>query len=183
MYFRSLTYSSDELELRINSDTFEIKDYRNQTSGTWDLLRAPILVHKTIIGGVSRDYVECQLQVRRKSLFYVVTILLPCIMISFLTGFVFLLPSKGKTNVCLSILFAIVVFLLLMSNIIPPANTLPLLSEFLFFTFIMNVLSAFFTVITININYRGPNTHTMPTWMRILFLQVLRSIQLNWPGI
>ncbi|OQV23550.1 Acetylcholine receptor subunit beta-like 1 [Hypsibius exemplaris] len=178
MYFRSLTYNSDEVELRFiqdgNHSNFEVKDYRNnQTSGTWDLLDAPIHAHKLVINGVSRDYVECSLVLRRMSLFYVVTILLPCIMISFLTGFVFLLPSKGKTNVCLSILFAIVVFLLLMSNILPPGDTLPLLSEFLFFTFIMNVLSTFFTVLTININYRGPNTHTMPTWMRILFLQVM----------
>lgn len=116
---------------------------------------------------------ECRLRLRRKSLFYVVTILLPCILISFLTGFVFLLPSKGKTNVCLSILFAIVVFLLLMSNILSPANVLPLLSEFLFFTFIMNVLSTFFTVVAININFRSSNTYTMPRIFRVLFLQFL----------
>lgn len=158
----------------VTSTKFEIKDYRNQSSGTWDLIDAPIFaVAGKNISGVKRDFVECHLRLRRKSLFYVVTILLPCVLISFLTGFVFLLPSKGKTNVCLSILFAIVVFLLLMSNILPPANVLPLLSEFLFFTFIMNVLSAFFTVIAININYRSSHTHNMPVVMRILFLQML----------
>ncbi|XP_055356255.1 acetylcholine receptor subunit beta-like 1 isoform X2 [Paramacrobiotus metropolitanus] len=176
MYFRSLTYSSNELEINVPSNIFEIKDYRNQSSGTWDLIEAPIFAQRKVIGGVQRDFVECHLRLRRKSLFYVVTILLPCILISFLSGFVFLLPSKGKTNVCLSILFAIVVFLLLMSNILPPADVLPLLSEFLFFTFIMNVLSAFFTVIAINISYRSSNTHTMPAPVRVVFLQVLPMV-------
>ncbi|XP_055356273.1 acetylcholine receptor subunit beta-like 1 isoform X2 [Paramacrobiotus metropolitanus] len=173
MYFRSLTYSSQELEIKLAKHDFEIKDYRNQSSGTWDLIGAPIFSKRKVIGGIERDFVECHLRLRRKSLFYVVTILLPCVLISFLTGFVFLLPNKGKTNVCVSILFAIVVFLLLMSKILPPANVLPLLSEFLFFTFIMNVLSAFFTVIAINVNYRSCNTHTMPAPMRIIFLQLL----------
>ena len=157
MYFRSLTYNSEEVSLVLGSENFEIKDYRNQTSGTWDLLGAPIFTRRANISGVMRDYVECHLRLRRKSLFYVITILLPCVLICFLTCFVFLLPSRGKTNVCLSILFAIVVFLLLMSDILPAADTLPLLSEFLFFSFCMNILSAFFTVVSMNINYRYGN--------------------------
>ena len=79
-----------------------------------------------------------------------------------------------KVTLGISILLSLVVFLLLVSKILPPTSlVLPLIAKYLLFTFIMNCISILVTVIIINYNFRGPRTHTMPTWTRIIFLHYL----------
>lgn len=77
----------------------------------------------------------------------------------------------------ISILLALVVFLLLISKILPPTSTvIPLIAKYLLFTFIMNIITIFCTVVIINYNYRTPRTNKMPYWMRRLFIDILPRI-------
>ena len=74
----------------------------------------------------------------------------------------------------ISILLSLVVFLLLVSKILPPTSlVLPLIAKYLLFTFIMNTVSILVTVIIINWNFRGPRTHSMPNWIRVVFIKYL----------
>jgi hypothetical protein len=41
----------------------------------------------------------------------------------------------------------------------------------LLFTFIMNTVSILVTVVIINWNFRGPRTHSMPNWIRVVFIK------------
>lgn len=67
-----------------------------------------------------------------------------------------------------------VVFLLLVSKILPPTSlVLPLIAKYLLFTFLMNCISILATVVIINWNFRGPRTHKMPNWIRAVFLKYL----------
>lgn len=100
-------------------------------------------------------------------------------LISFLSIFVFYLPTDAgeKMTLSISILLALVVFLLLISKILPPTSTvIPLIAKYLLFTFIMNILTIFCTVLIINYNYRTPRTNKMPYWMRRLFIDILPRI-------
>lgn len=77
----------------------------------------------------------------------------------------------------ISILLALVVFLLLISKILPPTSiVIPLIAKYLLFTFIMNIITIFFTVVIINYNYRTPRTHKMPNWIRRLCIDILPRI-------
>ena len=77
----------------------------------------------------------------------------------------------------ISILLALVVFLLLISKILPPTSTvIPLIAKYLLFTFIMNIITIFCTVVIINYNYRTPRTNKMPYWMRRVFIDILPRI-------
>ncbi len=77
----------------------------------------------------------------------------------------------------ISILLALVVFLLLISKILPPTSiVIPLIAKYLLFTFIMNIITIFFTVVIINYNYRTPRTHKMPYWIRRLCIDILPRI-------
>jgi len=92
---------------------------------------------------------------------------------------VFYLPSDAgeKTTMCISILLALIVFLLLVSKILPPtSNNIPLIAKYLLFTFIMNILTILITVIIINWNFRTPRTHRTPPWVRAVFLRYLPQI-------
>lgn len=124
-------------------------------------------------------YFELSLLPRRKTLFYTVNLILPTVLISFLCVLVFYLPAEAgeKVTLGISILLSLVVFLLLVSKILPPTSlVLPLIAKYLLFTFIMNTVSILVTVIIINWNFRGPRTHRMPQLIRKIFLKYLPTM-------
>ena len=69
---------------------------------------------------------------RRKTLFYTVNLIIPCVGISFLSVLVFYLPSDSgeKVSLSISILLSLTVFFLLLAEIIPPTSkSVPLLGK------------------------------------------------------
>ena len=119
--------------------------------------------------------------IRRKTLFYSVNLIVPCVGISFLTVLTFYLPSDSgeKISLCVSILLSLTVFFLLLAELIPPTSiVVPLIGKYLLFTMILVTLSILVTVIVLNIHFRSPNTHTMPAWVRYVFLKILPRILL-----
>lgn len=114
---------------------------------------------------------------RRKTLFYTVNLIIPCVGITFLTVLVFYLPSDSgekvnvstcfkyccklytdyffKVTLCISILVSLTVFFLLLAEIIPPTSlAVPLLGKYLLFTMILVSLSVWTTVCVLNVWYR-----------------------------
>lgn len=176
MKFGSWTFSGDQLTfIWQQGDKLDFTDYLK--SGTWDIIDCPGEVRTTIEKetGVKKTLVVFTLILRRKTLFYTVNLIIPCVLISFVSVCVFALPADAgeKMTLCISILLALVVFLLLVSKILPPSLTIPLIAKYLLFTFIMNIFAIVLTVIIINRNYRTPRTHKMPNWVRVVFLYYL----------
>ncbi len=113
---------------------------------------------------------------QRKSLFYVINLIVPTFLLSFLTVCVFYLPTGDgeKITLSLGILFALVVFFLLIAKIIPPTNiVVPLISKYLLFTFIMNILSVFNTCIVVNLYFQNHKLDFMHPWLRVLLFKLL----------
>lgn len=144
------------------------------TITTLTLILTPILTPRLLT-----SYPHFYNQIRRKTLFYTVNLIIPCVLISFLSVSVFYLPADAgeKMTMCISILLALVVFLLLVSKILPPTSiSIPLIAKYLLFTFIMNIFTIFITVIIINWNFRTPRTHRMSRWVRLIFLNYLPRV-------
>eukprot|EP00090_Calanus_glacialis_P010152 TRINITY_DN18547_c0_g1_i11.p1 TRINITY_DN18547_c0_g1~~TRINITY_DN18547_c0_g1_i11.p1 ORF type:complete len:559 (-),score=139.83 TRINITY_DN18547_c0_g1_i11:270-1946(-) len=121
------------------------------------------------------------LTMRRKTLFYTVNLIIPCVGISFLTVLVFYLPADSgeKVTLCISVLLSLTVFFLLLAEIIPPTSlAVPLLSKYLLFSMLLITLSIFITVGVLNIHFRSPSTHKMSPWMKNTFLTVLPKLLL-----
>ncbi|XP_013406814.1 acetylcholine receptor subunit beta-like 1 isoform X2 [Lingula anatina] len=178
MRMGSWTFNGDQVGFlwHMNLSEVDFNDY--MPSGTWDILRGPgqIVDFPPKDGKPMETRVIFTIKIRRKTLFYTVNLIIPCVLISFLSVGVFYLPSDGaeKITLCISILIALVVFILLVSKMLPPTSlTIPLIAKFLLFTFIMNILSIFSTVIIINWHFRSPRSHSMPKWVRIVFLNYL----------
>nr|CAD2143360.1 unnamed protein product [Meloidogyne enterolobii] len=92
---------------------------------------------------------------------------------AFLSMLVFYLPAEAneKITLAISILLALVVFLLLVSKILPPtSDTIPLMAKYLLMIFVLNIITIIVTVIIINIYFRGPTTHKMPPWVYSIFI-------------
>ncbi|KAJ9596228.1 hypothetical protein L9F63_027151, partial [Diploptera punctata] len=116
------------------------------------------------------------LTMRRKTLFYTVNLIIPCVGITFLTVLVFYLPSDSgeKVSLCVSILLSLTVFFLLLAEIIPPTSlAVPLLGKYLLFTMILVTLSISITVFVLNVHFRSPSTHKMSPWVKRVFLHFM----------
>ena len=111
----------------------DLSDYVN--SGTWDIIACPGFINYTFddVEGHHKALITFTLRIRRKTLFYTVNLIIPCVLISFLSVCVFYLPADAgeKMTMCISILLALVVFLLLVSKILPPTSiTIPLIANY-----------------------------------------------------
>ncbi|KAL1110186.1 hypothetical protein AAG570_008263 [Ranatra chinensis] len=176
MKFGSWTFNGDQVSLALynNKNFVDLSDYWK--SGTWDIIEVPAYLNIYEGNQPTETDITFYIIIRRKTLFYTVNLILPTVLISFLCVLVFYLPAEAgeKVTLGISILLSLVVFLLLVSKILPPTSlVLPLIAKYLLFTFIMNTVSILVTVIIINWNFRGPRTHRMPSWIRTVFLYYL----------
>ncbi|GAU94617.1 hypothetical protein RvY_06355 [Ramazzottius varieornatus] len=183
MKFQSWTYNADEVMLEFPAgmaNEIEMSNY--QPSGTWDVVKAPGFrnVYRKSPAEARQADITYKIIIRRKTLFYTINLLIPTVLVSFLSVLVFYLPTIAGEKVALSIsiLLTLNVFLLLVSKLLPPASDLPLIGKFLLFTFLMNLVSIIITVVTINLNFRSPKTHTMPSWIKKVFLDCLPVVLL-----
>ena len=147
----------------------------------WDIMQVPAKrnVRKYTCCPQTYPDITFSITIRRKTLFYTVNLIIPCVGISFLTVLTFYLPSDSgeKVALCISILLSLTVFFLLLAELIPPTSlVVPLIGKYLLFTMILVTLSIVVTVIVLNIHFRSPLTHKMPPWVRRVFLQVLPKL-------
>ena len=147
----------------------------------WDIMEVPAQRNVRNYTCCPQTYpdITFRITLRRKTLFYTVNLIIPCVGISFLTVLTFYLPSDSgeKVALCISILLSLTVFFLLLAELIPPTSlVVPLIGKYLLFTMILVTLSIVVTVVVLNIHFRSPLTHQMPPWVRRVFLHVLPKL-------
>uniref|UniRef100_A0AAU6PBV4 Nicotinic acetylcholine receptor alpha8 n=1 Tax=Protohermes xanthodes TaxID=1452977 RepID=A0AAU6PBV4_9NEOP len=147
----------------------------------WDILEVPASRNEEYYPCCAEPYsdITFKLTMRRKTLFYTVNLIIPCVGITFLTVLVFYLPSESgeKVTLCISILLSLTVFFLLLAEIIPPTSlAVPLLGKYLLFTMILVTSSIWVTVCVLNVYFRSPSTHKMSPWVRKVFLEFMPRI-------
>ncbi|XP_067890673.1 acetylcholine receptor subunit alpha [Heterodontus francisci] len=116
---------------------------------------------------------------QRLPLYFVVNVIIPCLLFSFLTGLVFYLPTDSgeKMTLSISVLLSLTVFLLVIVELIPSTSSaVPLIGKYMLFTMIFVISSIVITVIVINTHHRSPSTHTMPQWVRKVFIDTIPNI-------
>ncbi|KMQ95164.1 acetylcholine receptor subunit beta-like 2 protein [Lasius niger] len=166
MKFGSWTYNGAQVDLKhmkqeLGSNIVEIgidlSDF--YLSVEWDILEVPAARNEEYYPCCTEPYsdITFNITMRRKTLFYTVNLIIPCVGITFLTVLVFYLPSDSgeKVSLCSSILLSLTVFFLLLAEIIPPTSlAIPLLGKYLLFTMILVTLSIWITVCVLNVHFR-----------------------------
>ncbi|XP_029021661.1 neuronal acetylcholine receptor subunit alpha-3-like [Betta splendens] len=181
MKFGSWTYDKAKIDLVLIGSKVNLKDFWE--SGEWEIIDAPGYKHDIKYNCCEEIYpdITYSFYIRRLPLFYTINLIIPCLLISFLTVLVFYLPSDcgEKVTLCISVLLSLTVFLLVITETIPSTSlVIPLIGEYLLFTMIFVTLSIVITVFVLNVHYRTPMTHTMPEWVRSVFLGVLPRVML-----
>ncbi|KAG8506315.1 Neuronal acetylcholine receptor subunit alpha-2 [Galemys pyrenaicus] len=173
MKFGSWTYDKAKIDLEQMEQTVDLKDYWE--SGEWAIINATGTYNSKKYDCCAEVYpdITYYFVIRRLPLFYTINLIVPCLLISCLTVLVFYLPSDcgEKITLCISVLLSLTVFLLLITEIIPSTSlVIPLIGEYLLFTMIFVTLSIVITVFVLNVHHRSPSTHSMPRWVRVVFL-------------
>ncbi|XP_021236965.1 neuronal acetylcholine receptor subunit alpha-6 [Numida meleagris] len=179
--FGSWTYDKAKIDLLIIGSKVDMNEFWENSE--WEIVDASGYKHDIKYNCCEEIYTDItySFYIRRLPMFYTINLIIPCLFISFLTVLVFYLPSDcgEKVTLCISVLLSLTVFLLVITETIPSTSlVIPLVGEYLLFTMIFVTLSIVITVFVLNIHYRTPTTHTMPKWVKTVFLRLLPKVLL-----
>ncbi|XP_026990746.1 neuronal acetylcholine receptor subunit alpha-7 [Tachysurus fulvidraco] len=145
-------------------------------NGEWDLVGVP--------GKRNELYYECckepypdvtyTVTIRRRTLYYGLNLLIPCVLISGLALLVFLLPADSgeKISLGITVLLSLTVFMLLVAEIMPAtSDSVPLIAQYFASTMMIVGLSVVVTVLVLQFHHHDPHGGKMPKWVRVILLQ------------
>ncbi|XP_053115473.1 acetylcholine receptor subunit epsilon isoform X2 [Hemicordylus capensis] len=187
LVFRSKTYNAKEVQLGFSTgdsgelvEQVDIDPEAFTENGEWAIQHRPARkVLAPMSGPEAPGYSEIHyfLIIQRKPLFYIINIIIPCVLISSLVVLVYFLPAEAggqKCTVSISVLLAQTVFLFLIAQKVPETSlSVPLIGKYLLFVMGVATLIVMNCVIVLNVSLRSPSTHTMSEGLKHVFLEVL----------
>ncbi|XP_007542757.1 5-hydroxytryptamine receptor 3A-like [Poecilia formosa] len=178
--FNSYIYYSIELNIILGRDTELMTTFSKDvmtTMGEWALVDITAQkIEKNDKLGLYPDMLAFYIRVQRRSIMYVVTLLLPSCFLITLDLFSFLLPpeSTDRSSFKMTIIFGYTVFLLIMNDLLPiTGNTIPLINVFFSLCLVLMVASLLETIFITNILINSSDFSPVPRWIRMLVLNFL----------
>uniref|UniRef100_A0A8P4JXQ5 Cholinergic receptor, nicotinic, delta (muscle) n=1 Tax=Dicentrarchus labrax TaxID=13489 RepID=A0A8P4JXQ5_DICLA len=197
--FTSLTYNAKEIRMLLKEDADETNKWTVEwiiidpasftENGEWEIIHRPAkrntYKHVPMESNKHQD-ITFYLTIKRKPLFYIVNIIIPCVLISFLASLVYYLPADSgeKMTLSISVLLAQSVFLLLISQRLPETSmSVPLIVKYLMFIMVLVTVVVLNCVVVLNLHFRTPSTHVMSDWTKKFFLERLpRLLRMSRPA-
>ncbi|XP_072839922.2 neuronal acetylcholine receptor subunit alpha-7 isoform X1 [Pogona vitticeps] len=170
--FGSWTYDGWLLELRMmDADTSGYV-----ANGEWDLVAVPGSENKVFYECCREPYLDVTFAVtmRRRTLYYALNMLVPCLLLSAMTFLVFLLPADSgeKISLGITVLLSLTVFMLLVAEVMPAtSDSIPLIGQYFATTMGMVALSVVATVFVLQYHHHDPDGGCMPRWVQVVVLQ------------
>ncbi|KAK7471777.1 hypothetical protein BaRGS_00035599, partial [Batillaria attramentaria] len=160
LMFKSWHYRISEMTL-VKADTVSLDMTEYEEDGEWEL-------KQTLV----------ELVVRRRPVFYMVNIMIPCLMLCGLVLVNFFLPpdSGEKISLGITVLLSFSVFQLLIAENVPTSSlTTPLLGVYLLCIMAASTSSITVTVLVLNLHHRTIYSHP-PPWLKVFVLDYLARL-------
>ncbi|XP_070201308.1 neuronal acetylcholine receptor subunit alpha-4-like [Littorina saxatilis] len=169
-------------QMVLTSEAKDIDMRHYEEDGEWRLLSTGVTVsphnislHPFHADDVTFSRVCFTFSVLRRPRYYMINVLLPCLLLCVLVLINFFLPpdSGEKVSLGITVLLAFTVFQLLIAEVIPTsASETPLLAVYLICIMAMSTLSVIMSVCVLNLHHRTVYSHP-PPWLRHLVLHYL----------
>ncbi|KAK2492472.1 hypothetical protein MC885_005406 [Smutsia gigantea] len=143
------TYDGSVVAINPESDRPDLS--RFMESGEWVIKESRGWKHRVLYACCpSTPYLDITYHfvMQRLPLYFIVNVIIPCLLFSFLTGL--LIPSTS--------------------------SAVPLIGKYMLFTMVFVIASIIVTVIVINTHHRSPSTHVMPEWVRKVFIDTIPNV-------
>ncbi|XP_070825161.1 neuronal acetylcholine receptor subunit alpha-7a [Chaetodon trifascialis] len=169
--FGSWTYGGWSLDLKMLEA--DITGYIANVE--WDLVEVPGQTNQRFYDCCEEPYPDVTFTVvmRRRTLYYGLNLLIPCVLISTLALLVFLLPADSgeKISLGITVLLSLTVFMLLVAEIMPAtSDSVPLIAQYFATTMVIVGLSVIATVLVLQYHHHDPDGSKMPKWTRVILL-------------
>ncbi|XP_066292647.1 neuronal acetylcholine receptor subunit alpha-10-like [Branchiostoma lanceolatum] len=119
------------------------------------------------------------MQLERRSFFYMFNMVVPCAILMILNVFGFYIPpdSGERLGFFMTILLALVVFLQVLSDSLPKTSTTtPQLGQFFAATIALVGFSCLASIVVIRLSCNSPPSRPLPRWLRLLLLRYLARL-------
>ncbi|CAG5131903.1 unnamed protein product, partial [Candidula unifasciata] len=179
MQFASWSYDGLQLNLTINSDRGDTSNYIQNSE--WELIN--LLVERNV------QYFSCceepypditfYIIIRRRPLFYIFNMILPCILITLVALLGFYIPSDSGEKVTMGIttLLSMTVFMMLVTENMPPtSDVLPLIGIYYGMTIFIVSFATAMTVFTLNVHHKGSSGKPVPLIIKRICFDVLAKM-------
>ncbi|CAH1796362.1 unnamed protein product [Owenia fusiformis] len=166
--FGSWTYNGFQVDIVNRSDQVDLQNYVE--NGEWQLNEIRVERNVVKYGCCPEPFpdVTFHIVIRRKTLYYMYNVVLPCLLMSGLTLLEFWLPPESgeKITLGITILLAFSVFTLTISEKLPETSEfIPLISIYVTTVMSMAALSVMATVVVLNLHHRE-NGKVVPRWLK-----------------
>uniref|UniRef100_A0A3Q2YSU6 Neuronal acetylcholine receptor subunit alpha-7-like n=1 Tax=Hippocampus comes TaxID=109280 RepID=A0A3Q2YSU6_HIPCM len=157
-------------------------------SGEWDLLEVPGGRHEVFYECCAEPYPDVTFVVtlRRRTLYYALNLLIPCVLLSSMTLLVFLLPANSgeKISLGITVLLSLTVFMLMVAEIMPAtSDSIPLIGQYFASTMVIVGMSVVATVFVLQFHHHNPKNGKIPHWVNLVLLQwVPWFLRMKRPG-
>ena len=176
MKFGSWTYGGNRLTMSVTPNVADTSKYI--TNGEWDLVKLRAKLNKVKYNCCEYYFydVTFYLMIKRKPLYYIFNLIIPCALIATLTLIKFFLPPESgeKIGLGITVLLAMTVFLLIVADSLPSTSEhIPLLGSYFIAIMFDTALSLVASCVILNFFHRNPSMSPMPNWVRRYILGYL----------
>ncbi|XP_059468633.1 neuronal acetylcholine receptor subunit alpha-10-like [Neocloeon triangulifer] len=178
MKWASWSYDGNQIDLELIREHGDVSNY--QPNGEFDLISYEAERHEKIYTCCPEPYpdITYTIRIRRRPLFYVFNLILPCMLINAIALLVFYVPAESGEKVTLGIsaLLSTTVFLMTIRESLPPTEKTPLISVYYGVSICLVSFACGLSVISLNVYHRGVHGIRVPMWVKRLVLGPLARI-------
>ncbi|XP_045170379.1 neuronal acetylcholine receptor subunit alpha-10-like [Mercenaria mercenaria] len=179
MQFASWTYDGFQVNLVITTNEGDISNYIPNSE--WDLIKLYVERNVVYYSCCVEPYpdITYSIYIKRRPLFYIFNMFLPCILITLVALLGFYIPSDSGEKVTMGIttLLSMTVFMMLVAENMPPtSNVLPLIGIYYGFTIFIVSTATGMTVMTLNIHHKGHRGHHVPQFLKTICFGVFSKL-------
>ena len=183
-YFCFLCIPGNKLNLTKKRDSADLSKYT--VSGEWELLDAPLKRNEELYSCCPHPFIDITytIHVKRRVLFYMMNLIIPCIVLAVLTVFSFYLPPESgeRMGLVITILLGLTVFMMVFTENVPRTSEVtPLIGKYTVTVLVQVTVALIITCSILRVYHRDPE-RKMPAWFRKLILDILGPMLLAMPS-